>query len=83
MSQLIAWCGFVGAWFVVLGPLNQAMREIGDEEFERDVIARAAREVEVPTPVSVVVGRAAPLLHPPQASRSDLQTTGSRRDVAR
>lgn len=53
MSQVIAWCGFVGAWLLVLGPLNQAIRELEEEEFERDAIARAEREVEVPPRVSL------------------------------
>lgn len=52
MSQVIAWCGFVGAWLLVLGPLNQALREVQEEEFERDAIARAERAIDVPSPVS-------------------------------
>lgn len=52
MSHVIAWCGFVGAWLLVLGPLNQAIREVQEEEFERDAIARAARSIDVPAPVS-------------------------------
>jgi hypothetical protein len=52
LSELIAWCGFVGAWLLVFGPLNQAIREVQEEEFERDAIARAEREIEVPAPVS-------------------------------
>jgi hypothetical protein len=48
----MAWCGFVGAWLLVLGPLNQAIREVQEEEFERDAIARAEREIEVPSRVS-------------------------------
>ena len=52
MSEAIAWCGFFGAWLLVLGPLNQAIREVQEEEFERDSIARAEREIDVPSPVS-------------------------------
>jgi len=52
LSELIAWCGFVGAWLLVLGPLHQAIREVQEEEFERDAIARAEREIDVPSPVS-------------------------------
>jgi len=52
VSQLVAWCGFVGAWLLVFGPLNQAIREVGEEEFERDAITRAVSEIGVPAPVS-------------------------------
>jgi hypothetical protein len=50
--MIINWCGFVGAWLLVLGPLNQAITELAEEEFERDALARAEREIEVPPPVS-------------------------------
>jgi len=52
LSELIAWCGFVGAWLLVFGPLNQAIREVQEEDFERDAIARAESQIEVPAPVS-------------------------------
>jgi hypothetical protein len=52
LSEFIAWCGFLGAWLLVNGPLNQAIREVEEEEFERDALARAEREVEVPARVS-------------------------------
>jgi len=51
-DELIAWCGFVGAWLLVFGPLNQAIRELQEEEFERESIERAVHEIEVPPPVS-------------------------------
>lgn len=38
---------------MVLGPLNQGIREVQEEEFERDALMRAVRQVEVPDPVSV------------------------------
>jgi hypothetical protein len=37
---------------LVLGPLNQAIRELEEEEFERESITRAEREIEVPPRVS-------------------------------
>lgn len=52
MTEAIAWCGFVGAWLLVFGPLHQAIREVEEEEFERDAIARAVQQVEVPPRVS-------------------------------
>jgi hypothetical protein len=52
MPHLIAWCGFLGAWLLVAGPLDQALRELDDEEFERDSLARAAKDVEQPPQVS-------------------------------
>jgi hypothetical protein len=52
VAHVIAWCGFLGAWLLVLGPLNQAVREVQEEEFGRDAIARAASAIEVPPPVS-------------------------------
>src|SRR5262245_14636361 len=52
MAELIAWCGFVGAWLLVFGPLNQAIRELEEEECERDSIVRAARVIEEPSRVS-------------------------------
>jgi hypothetical protein len=52
VAHVIAWCGFVGAWLLVLGPLSQAIRELQEEEFEREAITRAASAVEAPAPVS-------------------------------
>lgn len=52
MPHLIAWCGFLGAWLLVAGPLDQAVREAADNEFERDAITEAASQVEKPPQVS-------------------------------
>jgi hypothetical protein len=52
MADLIAFCGFLGAWLLVIGPLGQAVRELEEEEFERDALARAEQQVEKPPPVS-------------------------------
>jgi hypothetical protein len=52
MPDVIAFCGFLGAWLLVIGPLGQAVRELEEEEFERDSFVRAEEQVEKPPPVS-------------------------------
>ena len=52
MPHIIAWCGFLGAWLLVAGPLDQAVREVEDNEFEQDAITEAASRVEEPPQVS-------------------------------
>jgi hypothetical protein len=52
VPHVIAWCGFLGAWLLVAGPLDQAVREVEDNEFERDALAEAASQVEKPPQVS-------------------------------
>src|SRR6201996_8758304 len=52
MPHVIAWCGFLGAWLLVAGPLDQAVREVEDQEFEHEVLDRAAARVEEPPPIS-------------------------------
>ena len=34
MPHVIAWCGFPGAWLLVAGPLDRAVREIAETELE-------------------------------------------------
>ncbi|MEX0428349.1 hypothetical protein AB3X52_12025 [Nocardioides sp. DS6] len=46
MHELILWCGFVGAWLLVAGPVYQAVLELREEDVERDRIAAAAHEVD-------------------------------------
>jgi hypothetical protein len=41
VSEIIAWCAFVGAWLLVAGPIFQAAIELSDEDFERDAFERA------------------------------------------
>jgi hypothetical protein len=38
VPHIIAWCGFLGAWLLVAGPLDQAVREVEENEFERALI---------------------------------------------
>lgn len=52
MHTFIAWCGFLGAWLLVAGPLHQATRELEEEDVEREDLMRAAATVEPPRPVS-------------------------------
>jgi hypothetical protein len=39
VHELIAWCGFFGAWFLVAGPVYQAALELEEEGLERDTFA--------------------------------------------
>jgi hypothetical protein len=48
MPHIIAWCGFLGAWLLVAGPLDQAVREVEESEFEREAVTAAASQVEPP-----------------------------------
>ncbi|HEY0280115.1 MAG TPA: hypothetical protein VGC32_17770 [Solirubrobacterales bacterium] len=52
MPHIIAWCGFLGAWLLVAGPLDQAVREISDQEFRHESLERAKAQVPEPEPVS-------------------------------
>lgn len=51
MHELIAWCGFVGAWLLFAGPIFQAAIELEEEQFERDEFAATVSAVR-PDPVS-------------------------------
>jgi prophage maintenance system killer protein len=52
MSEFIAWFGFVGAWLLVAGPINQAAIELEDEDFRREDFARAVARTPRPPRVS-------------------------------
>jgi hypothetical protein len=52
MPHVIAWCGFLGAWLLVAGPLDQAVREIEETGFEHEALEEAKGRVEEPAPVS-------------------------------
>jgi hypothetical protein len=52
VPHIIAWCGFLGAWLLVAGPLDQAVREISDQEFRRESFEEAKSRVGEPEPVS-------------------------------
>ena len=46
MHELILWCGFLGAWLLVAGPLYQAAQELDEQEFSREELATAATRSE-------------------------------------
>jgi hypothetical protein len=48
VHELIAWCGFLGAWFVVAGSIYQAALELEEENFEREEMASLVAEIERP-----------------------------------
>jgi hypothetical protein len=52
VPHVIAWCGFLGAWLLVAGPLDQAVREIEETGFEHEALEEAKTRVEEPPPVS-------------------------------
>jgi hypothetical protein len=52
MPHVVAWCGFLGAWLLVAGPLDQAVREIEETGFEHEALEQAKGQVEEPPPVS-------------------------------
>jgi hypothetical protein len=52
VPHVIAWCGFLGAWLLVAGPLDQAVREISDHEFREESLEEAKERVHEPEPIS-------------------------------
>jgi hypothetical protein len=52
VDTLAIWCGFLGAWLLVAGPVYQAVLELRAERIESDRLRRAAHEVTPPSPVS-------------------------------
>lgn len=52
MPHIVAWCGFLGAWLLVAGPLDQAVREIEEQGFQHEPLEEAKQRVEEPPPVS-------------------------------
>lgn len=52
MAELIAWCGFAGAWLLFGGPVYQAVLELQEQDIERGRLAEVGRTVEGPARVS-------------------------------
>ena len=52
MHDLILWCGFLGAWLLVAGPVYQAVLELQAEEFETERLRTMANAVPSPEPIS-------------------------------
>ncbi|MHA3702698.1 hypothetical protein ACXR2U_10995 [Jatrophihabitans sp. YIM 134969] len=52
MHAFTLWVGFVGAWFLVMGPLRQAAGELHEQDLDREALAEAGRGVVSPPRVS-------------------------------
>lgn len=52
MHEAVFWFGFIGAWFLVAGPVHQAAVELHEQEIDRERMAAAGRGVEQAPPVS-------------------------------
>jgi len=52
MGHIMSWCGFLGAWLLVAGPLDQAVRELEEQDFEHEAIKRAMAQVGEPEQVN-------------------------------
>jgi hypothetical protein len=52
MHDVILWCGFLGAWLLVAGPVYQAGQELAEEEFERERFQEKMTALPPPAPVS-------------------------------
>ena len=46
MEVLIAWCGFLGAWLLVAGPLLQAAMELREEDRQSEHLEAASARLE-------------------------------------
>ena len=49
---MIFWCGYVGAWLLVAGPIYQAALELQEQDVERERIQQVTAQVPAPDPVS-------------------------------
>ncbi|TQS39493.1 hypothetical protein [Cryptosporangium phraense] len=58
MDSFIAWCGFLGAWLLVAGPVYQAAIELSDQQLELDDVEKLSEDIEhsrvdgAPPPIS-------------------------------
>lgn len=71
MHTVIAWCGFLGGWLLVAGPLRQATLELEEEDFEQEAISVAKETVARPEPISVWWWLLPPVAYFLQRQRSD------------
>lgn len=44
--MIILWCGFVGAWLLVAGPIYQAALELDEQDLQRDELVSAFSSVQ-------------------------------------
>jgi hypothetical protein len=52
VDGVIFWCGYVGAWLLVAGPIYQAALELQEQDVERERIQQVTAQVAAPAPVS-------------------------------
>jgi hypothetical protein len=52
MHLITAWCGFVGAWVLVAGPVYQGAIELGEVEVDREAIRSQADATGRPARIS-------------------------------
>jgi hypothetical protein len=52
-SDVMAWCGFFGAWLLVAGPMFQGALELREEELDRQALHEAAKSVPAPERLSM------------------------------
>lgn len=52
MHDFTLWCGFLGSWLLVAGPVYQAWLELQEESFESDRIRALTTTVDAPPAVS-------------------------------
>jgi hypothetical protein len=52
MHLITAWCGFVGAWVLVAGPVYQGAVELGEVEVDREAIRSQAHSTAKPERLS-------------------------------
>lgn len=52
MEAVAAWCGFVGAWALVAGPVYQGVVELGGQDADLPAVRSEAAAIQPPRPVS-------------------------------
>lgn len=52
MDTLIAWCGFLGGWLLVAGPLYQGALELLEEDLDRSGFDESVQAIAPPPPPS-------------------------------
>jgi hypothetical protein len=52
-SEVLAWCGFGGAWLLVAGPMFQGALELREQDLDRLALHEAAKSVPAPRRISM------------------------------
>jgi hypothetical protein len=47
-ADVIEWCGFLGAWLLVAGPMFQGALELHEQDIDREALHEAAKSVPAP-----------------------------------